>query len=79
MKIRVYHAYYGCDTGCCGHIVEILDNNLSQFVFTHPYDRDISHKEWARELVEQTIKYNWPECLPNIDWDTLDVEDVSED
>lgn len=32
MKVIVYHSYYGCDTGCCGHIVEIfLDDDPPVF------------------------------------------------
>lgn len=77
IKVRVYHSYYGCESGCCGHIIE-LDNGKSQFEFTHPYDEhDLNNlKNWARELAEGVIASRWPECLDSIDWDTLDVEGV---
>lgn len=39
--VRVVHAHYGCDTGCCGHEVQGLDaggNICSRsFAFSHPY------------------------------------------
>jgi hypothetical protein len=78
MKVKVYHAGYGCDTGCCGHVIEVDGDGVShqRFEFTHPYDENTAEekKAWARELAEETIKQNWPECLPKIDWSTLEVE-----
>jgi hypothetical protein len=48
-----------------------------QFDFTHPYAEDF--KEWARKHVEETVKDNWPECLADIDWDSLEWDEVSDD
>ena len=52
---RVVHAYYGCDTGCCGHAVEVVDR-LGKilertFIFDHPYGDD--HCTFARNLAEE--------------------------
>jgi hypothetical protein len=27
MKVIVYHRYYGCDTGCCGHAVAVFEDD----------------------------------------------------
>lgn len=27
-KVIVYHRGYGCDTGCCGHVVEVFDDEV---------------------------------------------------
>jgi hypothetical protein len=75
MKVRVYHAGYGCDSGCCGHVVELGDGR-SYFDFSHPYGDD--QREYARSLAEEVIRKKWPECLDSIDWDTMEVE-VSDD
>lgn len=79
-KAIVYHRDYGCDTGCCGHYVEIKNENGrtigGQFEFSHPYDKD--YKEFARDLVETYVKKTHPECLDSIDWDTLEYSEVSD-
>jgi len=86
IKVRVYHAGYGCDTGCCGHIIELdMGNNdeRQHFDFDHPYFKEIptdeDKKKYARELAENAIKENWPDCYDSIDWDSLDYEDVVDD
>lgn len=70
MKIRVFHAEYGCDTGCCGHIVELEDGRHS-FEFEHPYKNEDS-QEWALSLARDIIERYWPECINTIDWDTFE-------
>jgi hypothetical protein len=88
VRVRVYHAGYGCDTGCCGHIVEITlpgGQEKSHFEFEHPpycpppspltsEDRDECWKAWARKLAEDAIRDRWPECFESIDWDSMQVE-----
>jgi hypothetical protein len=63
MKVVVYHSMYGCDTGCCGHVVELQEDDgeavKEAFEFDHPYglykvkpeDRDRVAREYAEELV----------------------------
>lgn len=62
-RIIVYHASYGCDTGCCGHIVQ-LDEKDGKFNFDHPYGGD--HAAFVRELV--TDEFGEEHCK-DIDWD----------
>lgn len=69
MKIVVYHTFYGCDTGCCGHVVETDDDNDMErrFLFSHPYGDD--HLKFAQELVhdeygaEHVADLDWEECV----------------
>lgn len=80
VTVRVYHSGYGCDTGCCGHIVEVDKDGkyLGQdFSFTHPYNEDF--KTWARKHIEEFILEQYPECLPDIDWDSMEFDGVSDD
>lgn len=80
IKVRVYHSYYGCETGCCGHVIELEDGikRRSHFEFTHPYGAE-SIKDWARQQAESVIKSRWPECLDSIDWESINIEDVSDE
>jgi hypothetical protein len=75
ITVRVYHAFYGCETGCCGHIVKI-DGHDGEFNFSHPSGKD--ERSWAIDLARKTIAREWPECLKSIDWDTIEIE-VSDD
>lgn len=70
-QVRLYHAGYGCETGCCGHVIEIGDDE--RFEFTHPYGENL--KTWAKSTV---IEAFGEEHCKDIDWDDIDVEDVSD-
>ena len=86
LKVRVYHGGYGCDTGCCGHWVEISRNGEDEPIrdMWAGVDHAKSLKDqpavlgWARNLAEKTIKESWPECLDSIDWESLDIEEVGD-
>ena len=81
LKVWVYHSMYGCETGCCGHTVEV-EGKGEKFEFTHLYEvkaTDEDRKKWARDLAEQVIQLNWPECLESIDWETMDISEISDD
>jgi hypothetical protein len=66
MKIRVLHAYYGCDTGCCGHILEIDDEEVEgSFVFSHPDDLEV--------LRAYILKHVPKECHESIDWPSIEL------
>lgn len=67
MKIRVLHAYYGCDTGCCGHIIEIDDEEIGgSFEFGHP-----ESKEELRQFILEHVP---KECHANIDWESVECD-----
>lgn len=69
MKVIVYHSYYGCDTGCCGHIVE-LDNGKTKFEFSHPYDEDT--RQFAKDLIKSTFG---EEHIKDLDWEHCNIVD----
>lgn len=77
MKVVVYHGGYGCETGCCGHYVEVYsdhDQLLShKFRFDHP-EKNEDFRAWAKELAEEWIAQRFPECLATIDWSTMEVQ-----
>lgn len=68
MKVVVYHAWYGCDTGCCGHGVYLFNNEPSnedldgypsgydqeQFVFDHLSKGD-DPDEFAKNLIKNAF------------------------
>lgn len=68
MRVIVYHSGYGCDTGCCGHVVELEDGS-EKFNFSHPYGEN--HLEWAKDLVreeygeEHVADLDWSSCVVN--------------
>lgn len=64
MKIVVYHAYYGCDTGCCGHTIEVEEAPHPRFRFTHPYGGD--HRAFAEDLIREEMG---DEHVADLDWD----------
>ena len=79
MKVVVLHAGYGCDTGCCGHVVRPSDGKdayddgtIGDFEFEHPYSAktDEERKEWAIDFARKVIE---TECGANhafdLDWE----------
>lgn len=77
-KVIVYHSYYGCETGCCGHTVEI--GNESRFDFSHPYSaygltgeaREKELREFAEELVRDAFG---EEHVADLAWDECEIRD----
>lgn len=74
MKIRVYHGLYGCGTGCCGHWIELRDDEDTEtlkqrFEFDHP-----ESEEDALALAQHVVKHRWPECYDTIDWSTIEID-----
>lgn len=72
MKVVVYHSYYGCATGCCGHRVE-LDDGQYNFVFGHPYGDD--QMEFAKHLVSTTFG---EQHVADLDWENCIILDDEE-
>ena len=68
VKIRVLHSYYGRESECCGHVVEIDGVRMSEsFEFMH-----CDNVEEAKEFARSYIESHNPECLVSLDWDTLE-------
>ena len=68
MRIVIYHSSYGCDTGCCGHILQVDGRSQGGFNFGHPYDED--YRAWAEDWVRQEFG---EEHIADLDWDNCRV------
>lgn len=67
-KIIVYHSYYGCETGCCGHVIEMDDYN--KFFFDHPFKEN--NLEFAKRLIKEELG---EEHVKDLDWDNCFIID----
>ena len=68
-KVVVYHRFYGCATGCCGHAIYVDDEEtLGSLRPGHPYDED--PQEWAKQFVRETLG---AEHVADLDWDNCFV------
>lgn len=66
-RIVVLHRRYGCETGCCGHAVEV-NGVEKRFDFEHPY------LETLREFAERFIKDQLgEEHIADLDWDHCQI------
>jgi hypothetical protein len=82
MRAIVYHSSYGCDTGCCGHVVLLTDavpepdnrdfppDGDDRFQFEHPHGESI--EEFVRSMVTEAFG---EEHVADIDWDSCVVVD----
>lgn len=68
-RVVVYHAGYGCDTGCCGHVVEV--DGVEEFSFSHPYG-GADHLEFAKRLVREEFG---EEHVADLDWSQCTVSE----
>ena len=74
VKVVVLHQSYGCDTGCCGHIVTFPDGEESGFEFTHPYGDD--HREWATKFALGVVVQKFgADHTADLDWERCEVSD----
>ncbi len=72
-RIVVYHAYYGCETGCCGHVIEV-DGEERGFHFRHPGDRHPYHSELSLDFAKTLISEQMgEEHVKDLDWDGCTV------
>lgn len=67
-KVIVYHSSYGCDTGCCGHLIELTNDDdifqSGEFYFNHPWGVD--HRAWAEDLIRNELG---DDHVKDLDWD----------
>ena len=71
MRIDVYHSTYGCDTGCCGHVIEMTKDNgdtTYEFRFTHDYDGE--GLKFAQDLVRDEFG---EEHVADLDWESCQL------
>lgn len=80
MKIVVYHGMYGCETGCCGHTIEVEDappgyHPPINWTFDHPWSAGNDEgklREWAEDLVRKEFG---DEHVADLDWDNCRILD----
>lgn len=80
MKIVVYHDMYGCESGCCGHTIEVEHAPPGylppiDWTFEHPYgvrNNEAKLREWAENLVREEFG---DEHVADLDWDNCRVLD----
>jgi hypothetical protein len=68
-RITVVHAGYGCDSGCCGHVL-VIDGIEDRFQFLHPYGED--PRAWAEAFLRDQLG---DEHVSDLDWAHCDVRD----
>ena len=79
MKVIVYHASYGCETGCCGHVVlmgenpdpyAFADSGQEEFEFDHPYGQN------PRKFAERLVRNAFGEDhVKDLDWENCRIVD----
>lgn len=68
MKVIVLHEEYGCETGCCGHVIEVDGERVGEFDFSHPNDGE-DPLEFAKRMVRDELgeqhvaDLQWDECI----------------
>jgi hypothetical protein len=73
-RVIVYHSGYGCDTGCCGHAVQLGEGPDDVFEFEHP-EPGQDPVDFARDLITRTVG---AEHVADLDWEHCEiVEDHS--
>lgn len=71
-KVVVYHTGYGCDTGCCGHVIEVDGQELrNSFTFDHPSAMEDAI-EWAKDFVRGEMG---EEHVADLDWEQSELSD----
>jgi len=71
MRVVVYHSSYGCETGCCGHTIE-LEDGRKDFAFEHPWEGKEDLRSFAEELVREAFG---EEHVADLDWDECHIVD----
>jgi len=72
-KILVMHSYYGCETGCCGHVLEIDEEEVSgSFDFDHPPADRGRWRAWAEEKIREVLG---EDHVADLDWENCEIID----
>jgi hypothetical protein len=79
VKVTVLHRGYGCDTGCCGHVIEVNGKEqFETFDFVHPFISMLGNpnaddsKKWAEDFVRDKLG---DAHVADLDWENCEVSD----
>jgi hypothetical protein len=77
IRVVVFHDSYGCETGCCGHVVEATDGSWQKFDFDHPYTDDAdAQRVWAVDFAQAEVVRHFGEGhVADLDWDNCIISD----
>jgi hypothetical protein len=72
-RVLVLHQSYGCESGCCGHIVEVDGREVGRLDFGHPRGRT---PDAIREyVIRRVTEACGADHVADIDWDHCVVLD----
>ena len=71
-RVVVYHRGHGCETGCCGHAIEVDEDGKTdeRFEFEHPRDED--PRAFAERLVRAALG---EDHVADLDWENCTIVD----
>jgi len=77
-RIIVFHSYYGCDTGCCGHTVELKNDDgttKEHFEFGGPsYNFATKEAQSAIDFAKELVRDHFgEEHVKDLDWEHCNV------
>jgi hypothetical protein len=67
-KVVVYHENYGCETGCCGHAIDVDGKRVGYDLANcpNPGSSEAELKAYAENLIREELGV---EHVANLDWD----------
>lgn len=74
-RLVVLHRGYGCETGCCGHVVELDGRLIGSFEFSHCDNREEARK-FAEDLVREQYGENY---VADLDWEHCVIFDYNDE
>jgi len=75
VKIIVYHSGYGCESGCCGHVLEVDGQEiLNQFDLCGHPDTKAEARQYAEDLIRRVLG---EDHIKDLDWDSCKI--ISDD
>jgi len=69
-RIIVTHGYYGCDSGCCGHVIEV-NGVEGEFSFAHPGPHE-DFRAFAESIIAAKLG---PDHVKDLDWEHCIIVD----
>jgi hypothetical protein len=74
-KLVIYHTGYGCDSGCCGHAVEVEGGDMRRFKFKFGHAENLTPEGKRDFAVGMVVKEN----VDDVDFEESTIHDYSMD